>query len=350
MREGVKNFPRSLALWAALWTLPWSAGCVQAATLPDRLPFTPGLERLDPAFDDLIAPQTPVEKLVDGFTWSEGPVWKEGVLLFSDVPENKIYRWKAGMTEAEVFMDPSGMLTPRAGFKEQGSNGLALDQNGCLLICQQGERRIARVEKDGKQTPLVTHFEGKRFSSPNDLIQASNGDILFTDPPYGLDDLDDSPLKELAFNGVFRLKPDGHVTVLVKDLTFPNGLALSPDEKILYVAVSDPADCKIMAYEVQADGSVSGGRRFFNGQPLVAAGRQGLFDGIKVDAKGNVFATGPGGVLVIAPDGRHLGTVLTGVPTGNCAWGGDGSVLYITADQTVCRIQTRTRPASRYQP
>jgi gluconolactonase len=321
-----------------------------AATDLKKLPFTPSIERLDPALDTLIGKDAILEKLADGFTWSEGPVWKDGSVLFSDVPENIIYRWKAGLKEAEVFMKPSGMLKPIPGFKEQGSNGLALDREGRLLVCQHGERRIARIEPDGTQTPIATHFEGKRFNSPNDLIQTKNGDLLFTDPPYGLDGLNESPLKELKFNGVFRLSPDGKTSVLVKDLTFPNGLAFSPDEKVLYVAVSDPKDCKIMAYDVQSDGSVSGGRVFFNGQPLVDAGRKGLFDGMKVDAQGNVFATGPGGVLVFSPAGKHLGTLATGVPTGNCAWGGDGSVLYVTADQTLCRIQTKTRAGSSYRP
>jgi gluconolactonase len=353
----MRNTPRTVAVTtrarvkAMVLLVGLGFGMVaQAAPNPAKPPFTPSIERLDPAFDALVALDARLEKLADGFTWSEGPVWKEGALLFSDVPQNTMYRWRPGQTEAEVFMKPSGMLKPQPGFKEQGSNGLALDRNGLLLICQHGERRIARVEADGTQTAVVTHFEGKRFNSPNDLIQAKNGDIFFTDPPYGLEGGNASPLKELAFNGVYRVTPEGKVHLLVKDLTFPNGLGLSPDEKVLYVAVSDPKDCKIMAYGVDAAGALSEGRVFFNGQSLVDGGRKGLFDGLKVDARGNVFATGPGGVLVFSPEGKHLGTFLTGVPTGNCAWGGDGSVLYITADQTLCRVQTKTRFGSSFRP
>ncbi len=342
--------PSVLVSFALGLTLASLGGAAFAAPKADKPPLTPSIERLDPAFDALVGKESVIEKLADGFTWSEGPVWMAGAVVFSDVPENIIYRWRSGMSEAEVFMKPSGMLSPKPGFKEQGSNGLAVDQEGRLLLCQHGERRIARLEADGKQTALVTHFEGKRFNSPNDLIQTKGGDILFTDPPYGLEGLNASPLKEIKFNGVYRLNAKGEVRLLVKDLTFPNGLALSPDEKILYVAVSDPADCKIMAYSVNADGSVGAGRTFFSGQSLLSAGRKGLFDGLKVDVGGNLFATGPGGVLVLSPEGKHLGTLLTGVPTGNCAWGDDGSTLYVTADQTLCRIRTKTRAGNSYRP
>jgi gluconolactonase len=318
---------------------------LSAADPKPKLPFTPSIEKLDPDLDHLIDPKAQVEKLAVGFTWSEGPVWKDGGLLFSDVPENTMYRWKEGQTGAEVFMKPSGMLTPREGFREQGSNGLGVDAQGRLVICQHGERRLARVETDGKQTTIADRFQGKRFNSPNDVALRDNGDLYFTDPPYGLDGLNNSPLKELAFNGVYRVTPSGEVSLVVSDLTFPNGIAFSPDYKTLYVAISDPKGCRIMAYGVQADGSVKDARVFFDGQPLVNSQRPGLFDGLKVDVEGNVFATGPGGVLVISPKGKHLGTIRTGVPTGNCAWGDDGSVLYITADATLCRIHTQTRGA-----
>jgi len=160
-------------------------------------------------------------------------------VLFSDVPENVIYQWKAGAKAAAVYMKPSGMLTPREGFREQGSNGLGVDAEGRLLICQHGERRVVRVEKDGRQTALADKLKSKRFNSPNDLARRKNGDLYFTDPPYGLEGLNKSPLKELDFNGVFRVTPAGEVTAVIKDLTFPNGLGFSPDEKTLYVAVSD---------------------------------------------------------------------------------------------------------------
>jgi len=307
--------------------------------------FTPTIERLDPALDALLAPDAAIEKLAEGFNWSEGPTWFQNSVVFSDVPENVIYQWKPGATSATVFMKPSGMLKPVAGFREQGSNGLGVDAQGRLLICQHGERRLARVEKDGAQTSLADKFEGKRFNSPNDLAQRGNGEIYFTDPPYGLEGLNKSPLKELDFNGVFRLTPDGKVTAVIKDLTFPNGIGFSPDEKTLYVAVSDGQAPRVMAYEVQADGSVAKGRVLLDAAPIKGPDRKGSCDGLKVDAQGNVWATGPGGVLIIAPSGKLLGTILTGQATGNCAWGDDGGTLYITADMFLYRVKTKTKGA-----
>jgi gluconolactonase len=311
---------------------------------PEPIPeFKVSIERLDPAFDALIAPDAQIEKLAEGFNWSEGPTWFKGGVVFSDVPENIVYRWEPGNTKAVVFLKPSGMLTPRAGFSEQGSNGLGVDAAGNLIICQHGERRVARLNADGSQTALADRFEGQRFNSPNDLTIRRNGDIYFTDPPYGLEKGNDSPLKELKFNGVFRIAKEGGVTAVIKDLPFPNGIALSPDEKTLYVAVSD-ADVRVWAYEVQPDGSVKSGRVFFDAKPLAKLGRKGGPDGMKVDAKGNVFSTGPGGVLVISPAGKHLGTLLTGQNTGNCCFGGaDGSELYMCADMFLCRVKTKTK-------
>ncbi len=304
--------------------------------------FNVSIERLDPAFDKLVPPTAQIEKLAEGFVWSEGPTWFQGSVVFSDVPENIIYQWKPGATKATVFMQPSGMLKPTPGFREQGSNGLGTDAQGRLLICQHGERRVARVEKDGTQTSLADKFEGKRFNSPNDLAVRKNGDIYFTDPPYGLDGLNKSPLKELEWNGVYRIAADGKVALVVKDITFPNGIGLSPDEKILYVAVSDGKAPRVMAYDLQADGSVANGRVFFDAKPVQG---KGSCDGLKVDAQGNVWATGPGGVLVISPAGKLLGRLLTNQATGNCCWGDDGSTLYITADMFLCRVKTAVKGA-----
>jgi gluconolactonase len=307
--------------------------------------FAPNIDRVDPALDSLLASDAVIEKLAEGFTWSEGPVWFQSSVVFSDVPENIIYQWKPGAKQAAVFMKPSGMLTPHPGFREQGSNGLGVDPEGRLLICQHGERRVARVEKGGQQTSLADKFEGKRFNSPNDLARRKNGDLYFTDPPYGLEGLDKSPLKELDFNGVYRVTSDGKVSAVIKDLTFPNGLGFSPDEKTLYVAVSDGQAPRIMAYAVQPDGSVANGRVFFDAKPLVAPDRKGMPDGLKIDASGNLWATGPGGVLIISPSGKHLGTILTGQATGNCCWGDDGSTLYITADMFLYRVKTKSKGA-----
>lgn len=302
------------------------------------------IERLDPALDALVPPDAVMEKLAEGFDWSEGPVWRpaDGSLLFSDVPRNTVYQWKAG-EDIHVFLKPSGFSGQvQPGQKEPGSNGLTLDAEGRLVLCQHGDRQIARLEPDRSLTPLASQFEGKRFNSPNDLVYHSNGDLYFTDPPYGLPKLNQDPAKELPFNGVYRLAKDGSLTLLTRELSFPNGLAFSPDEKTLYVANSDPLRSIWMAYEVKPDGTLGPGRVFFDATPL-RPGRKGLPDGMKVDARGNLFATGPGGVLIFSPEGKHLGTLQTGQATANCAWGEDGSTLYLTADMFLCRVRTATR-------
>jgi gluconolactonase len=306
-------------------------------------PFEMNIERLDPAFDKLVARDAKVEKAAEGFTWSEGPTWFDGGVVFSDVPENIAYRWKEGMTKAEVFLKPSGLSKPTEGFREQGSNGLATDPQGRLILCQHGDRRIARLE-DGKFVSLADRFNGKRFNSPNDLALRKNGDIYFTDPPYGLDKLNESPLKEIPFNGVYRISK-GQVSLVTKDLTFPNGIAFSPDEKTLYVGVSDSKAPRVMGFEVKEDGTIGAGRVFFDAKSLGSPDRKGSCDGLKVDKDGNLWTTGPGGVLVIAPNGKHLGSILTNQPTGNCCWGGDGSTLYVTANMFLVRVKTLTKGA-----
>jgi gluconolactonase len=331
MMKITRCFPVLLAL----------AASAAAANPP---PTVGRIERLDPAFDALVAADAKLEKLAEGFKWAEGPVWYQGALVFSDVRDNTAYRWKEGMTAAEVFLKPSGLLSPAPGFREEGSNGLALDPQGRLLLCQHGERRIARYE-NGKFTALATHFEGKRFNTPNDLAVRRNGEIYFTDPSFGLEKLDQSPLKEIPFNGVYRVALDGKVTLLAKTINYPNGIAFSPDEKVLYVEVSDGKAPRIMAYSVQPDGGIADERVFFDALPLKTAGGKGTCDGLKIDRAGNLWATGPGGVLVISPAGKHLGTLATGVPTANCGWGDDGSTLYITANNMLLRVKTKTKGA-----
>lgn len=327
---------------AAVWF-----GAGQALMAAAAEPKAPGVSivRKDPRFDALFPKDAVVEKLADGYAWTEGPVWDKakGRLLFSDIPGNRIISWAEGKA-AEVFLKPSG-YTGTAEFtgREPGSNGLAFDKEGRLLLCQHGDRRIARLEADGKFTTLADRFEGKRFNSPNDLILLANGDILFTDPAYGLPKTFDDPARELPFTGVYRRTPDGTVTLLVKDQTAPNGIALSPDGKTLYVANSDPKRAVWMAYEMRASGPLAAGRVFFDSTAWVGPAKPGLPDGMKLDAKGNVFATGPGGLHVFAPDGTLLGTIDTGVPTANCGWGGDGSILYITANTALLRVRTTTR-------
>lgn len=297
------------------------------------------IERLDSRLDALLPADAKIEKLCEGFNWSEGPVWKDNSLLFSDVPENIVYRWKQGETAAQIFLKPSGLTAPKEGFREQGSNGLGLDPQGRLILCQHGDRRIARLEADGKFTTIAGEFEGKKFNSPNDLTVRKNGDIYFTDPPYGLEKLNDSPLKEIPFNGVYRVTSDGKVSLISKEISFPNGIALSPDEKTLYVA--DSKELVIYAFDIKADGLAEDNKRvFFDAKPLRSKERKGSCDGLKVDRAGNLWATGPGGVLIIAPDGKHLGSILTGQATANCGWGDDGKTLYMTADMFVCRVRT----------
>ena len=322
---------------SALW-------CI-AAEEP-RHEFKGSIERLDPAFDQLIAPEAKIEKLAEWFVWSEGPTWFEGGVVFSDVMENTAWRWKEGMMNAEVFLRPSGLTAHAPGFREPGSNGLAVDREGRLLLCQHGDRRVARLEKDGSYSTLADRYEGRRFNSPNDLAVRKSGEIYFTDPPYGLEKTNDSPIKEQPHNGVYRIGADGKVTLLTAEIPFPNGIGFSPDEKILYVAQSGGAGAPcIRAYEVQPDGTIANGRKFFDAAPLRKPGVKGSCDGLKVDRDGNVWATGPGGVLVLSPAGKLLGRIVTNEATGNCCWGDDGSTLYITADMFLLRVKTRTTGA-----
>ncbi len=332
---------RLLPLFATAVAFPLLAMAAEKKAAPV---FQGKIERFDPAFDQLIAADAKIEKLAEGFTWSEGPVWLNNELIFSDVPENTAYRWKAGMTKAEVFLKPSGLLTPQPGFREPGCNGLTKDAQGRLLLCQHGERRVARYE-NGKFTALAERWEGKRFNSPNDLAVRKNGEIYFTDPSYGLEGINNSPLKEIPFNGVYRLGLDGKVTLLTKDLTYPNGIAFSPDEKILYVGVSDSKATRLVAYDVKPDGTIANERTFYDAQSLLKDGNRGLVDGLKIDRAGNVWSSGPGGILVLSPAGKLLGRINTGQPTANCNWGDDGSTLYITANMFLVRVKTKTKGA-----
>ena len=297
------------------------------------------IERVDPRFDAIVPKDARVERIAEGYDWAEGPVWdkKAGVLYFSDVPLNTVFRWKEG-EGVKPFLKPSGYTgsSPRGG--EPGSNGLLIDAEGRLVLMQHGDRRVARRDGDAFTT-LADNYMGKKFNSPNDGVFHSNGDLYFTDPPYGLAK---DAVKELDFNGVYRLKPSGELTLLTKEMTFPNGIALSPDEKTLYVANSDPNLAIWKAFPVKDDGTIGAGKVFFDTTAWVKT-KKGLPDGMKVDAKGNLFATGPGGVLVFAADGTHLGTFATGEATANCGWGDDGSTLYITADMDIGRVKLNTK-------
>lgn len=303
------------------------------------------IERIDPAFNALVPAGARIEKLAEGFEWTEGPVWNKrgGYLLFSDIPNNAINRWKQG-EGVSVYLRPAGYAGPTPAGRELGTNGLVFDAQGKLVMADHGNRQIARLnDSNFTRTTLADRYDGKRLNSPNDLVYHSSGDLYFTDPPYGLDGLNDSKVKELPFNGVYRLKPNGELTLLTKELTFPNGIALSPDERTLYVAISDSKRPLWMAYDIQRDGTIARGRVFFDPGALVAQGRTGLPDGMKVDRNGNLFATGPAGVLVLSPAGKHLGTIMTGEFTANVGFGDDGSTLYMTADHKLMRIRLTTK-------
>jgi len=291
--------------------------------------------RLDPAFDALVGKDARIEKVATGFTFTEGPLWRpEGLLWFSDVPGNVVRSLTPAGIVKVIIQNAGGTVSaPPGAFI--GPNGMIADKDGAVLLCQHGNRRIVRVGKDMTMTPYIEKFEGHRFNSPNDLVYRSDGTLYFTDPPYGLTKQDDDPAKELKFNGVFSYK-SGKLKVLIQDLNRPNGIALSPDEKTLYVANSDEKKRFLMRYEVAADGTVSHRRMFYD---FASAKEQGIPDGMKVDSKGNVYVAGPEGVWVFSADGKHLGTIQPGETAANCGWGDDGKTLYITATTSVYRIR-----------
>ena len=310
-------------------------------------PTTGSIESLNPALANLIAPDAKIEILAEGFDWAEGPLWlpEQQAVIFSDIPPNTIYKWKEGEGKS-VYLKPSGYTGEIARGGEVGSNGLLLNAKGELVLCQHGDRRMAKMNAplDASKPEYITlagEYDGKRFNSPNDATYHSNGDLYFTDPPYGLEKNMDDPAKEIDFQGVYRLGTDGVVTLLTEELSRPNGIAFSPDEKTLYVANSDPNRAIWMAFDVNEDGTLSNGRVFFDATSMVD--NNGLPDGMKVDEKGNIFATGPGGVLIFNPEGEHLGTIHTGQATANCGFGDDGSTLYLTADMYLMRVRLKTR-------
>ncbi len=301
--------------------------------------------RVDSRFDKLVPADAKIEVLASGFTWSEGPVWvKNGnFLLFSDVPENTVYKW----TEKEgikPFLKPSGYTGVGNYSQEPGSNGLTIDAQGRLIACEHGDRRISALPLDGSggKRTLADNYNGKKLNSPNDVVAHPNGSYYFTDPPYGLPGRE-KEIPETGVFGVYRVAPNGTVSLAVSDLTRPNGVALSPDAKTLYVAQSDWQNPVIMAYPIQADGSVGKGQLIFGADGLKKQNLKGGFDGLKTDRDGNIWTTGPGGILVLSSTGEFLGHIKTGVATANCAWGDDGSTLYITADMYLCRVKTTAR-------
>lgn len=303
------------------------------------------VHRESPGLDRLLSPTAQIEVLASGFVWSEGPLWlpEEDALIFSDIPPNSIFRWKEreGIT---LWMKPSG-FTGRGDYSaEPGSNGLTRDPQGRVVFCEHGDRRISVLTAGGGKMTLADRYQGRRLNSPNDLCYSSRGELYFTDPPYGLPGQADDPTRELDFCGVYRLTATGELQLLVDSMSRPNGLAFSPDERLLYVGNSDHEAALWMEYPVNADGTLGAGR-VFRDVTEMSRSLRGVPDGLKVDREGNLWATGPGGVLVFSPEGELLGRIDPGEACSNCAWGEDGSTLFITADTYLCRIRTLTRGA-----
>lgn len=296
---------------------------------------------MDVALDALIDSSVQPEIIAEGFDWSEGPVWidSEKMLLFSDVPKNIVYKW----TEAnglEKFLEPSGYTGSVARGGEMGSNGLTLNNEGQLVLCQHGDRRVARLESDFKKPQpnfktLAGDYQGKMFNSPNDVAFDKQGNFYFTDPPYGLLKLTEDSSKQIPFQGVYKVKPDGTVILLVDSLTRPNGIALSPDEKTLYVANSDGPVAKWYSFELAGD-SLANAKIFF--WTKYVEGEKGAPDGLRVHKSGNIFATGPGGVWIFDATGKVLGKIKIPEATANCAFSADLKTLFTTSDNFVLRI------------
>ena len=295
------------------------------------------MTRLDPAIDTIVPRDATIEKLAEGFLFTEGPVWvPDGYLLFSDPNSNTIYRWSDD-DGLSVFRTKSGYTgADIAEYGQPGSNGLTLDKEGRLTIDEHGNRRVTRLEKNGSLTVLADRYQGKRLNSPNDLVYKSDGSLYFTDPPFGLPKFFDDPRKETPYSGVYRWA-DGMLTLLSTDVTGPNGLAFSPDERYFYLGNWDDKKKVVMRYEVRADGTLANGAVFFD---MTNAPGEDAIDGLKVDREGNVYVSGPNGIWILSPAGKHLGTIAGPEHAHNFAWGdADGRTLYMTAQTGLYRVR-----------
>ena len=302
------------------------------------------IDRLDSAINGLIHSDAAIEILASGFEWAEGPLWLEDqqALIFTDVPTNKIWKWTE-QDSLSLYLEPSGYLGDRTDKNEPGANGLALDAAGNLILCQHGERQIGKMlspinSPKAEYEALATGYEGKRFNSPNDLAYNTKGQLFFTDPPYGMDPWDE---KELEIQGVYRLDSDGKVNLLIDSLSRPNGAALSPDQTKLYIAQSDPQKARYYEFSLDENGNATSGRILLDVTSLPSESKKGLPDGLKVHSSGALFASGPGGILVISPEGKHLGTILTENGTANCAFDLGEDYLYMTADGYLMRLRLK---------
>ena len=330
--NGPLSDPPANYIWVRSATLDfYKAGAVDGIKTAARV------TRLDPRLDELLGPDPQIEKLADGFLFTEGPLWlPDGYLLFSDPNANTIYRWSE-TDGVSVFRTKSGYTGTNIGeYGQPGSNGLALDPEGRLTINEHGNRRVTRLEKNGSITVLADRYEGKRLNSPNDLVYKSDGSLYFTDPPFGLPRFFDDPRKETPFSGVYRWN-NGAVSLLTTQLSGPNGLAFSPDERYLYVGNWDEKNKVVMRYPVRPDGTLDHGTVFFD---MTRAPGEDAIDGIKVDQRGNVYVSGPGGLWILSADGTHLGTISGPEHPHNMAWGGtDGRTLFLTAQTGLYRLR-----------
>jgi gluconolactonase len=296
------------------------------------------VEARDPRLHDLVAADAPIERVAGGLGFTEGPVWRRGALLFSDIPNKRIVRWRRLPEGPELTTFATGM-----------SNGLTLDRQGRVLAAEHDGRRVSRVADDGTRSVLAERFQDKRLNSPNDIVVKSDGSIWFTDPPYGVQPsrpgtvrpegwwTQPIPGKEQPCQGVYRIAPDGALHLVVDDFALPNGLAFSPDESVLYI--DDSARKHIRAFDVRPDGTLTGSRIVLD----MASSDPGVPDGLKVDVHGNIFCTGPGGIWVCRPDGALLGRIVLPELPANLGWGEDGTALYVTARTSIYRLPTKTR-------
>lgn len=319
------------------------AACKQQRQV--EYPKTGSIERLDPRLDQIIAPGVLPEIVADSFDWSEGPLWlpEQQILIFSDIPKNTVYQWSEEGC-LKLYLSPSGYTGDLRRGGETGSNGLLRDPMGRLVLCQHGDRRMARMDApldnpESKFLTLADNWKGKRFNSPNDAVYNSKGELFFTDPAYGMEMGWEDPKREIDFAGVYKLNNEGEVTLLTDTLQAPNGIGFSPDESRLYIA-SSGNDASWYEYGIAYDGSLQDGKLFFNAKEFKKT-RKGSPDGLVVRDDGIIFASGPGGILIFTAEAEHLGTILTGQATSNCTLDTNGEYLYMTADMFLMRIRLK---------
>jgi gluconolactonase len=327
------------AVLAGMAAMPFAASFARAASAGS-------VQQFDPALAEVIDVSAPIEMIASGYKWAEGPAWVKdgGYLLFSDVPANINYKWKPGTGAPVEFMNPSGLAGPiPAGVREAGSNGMTVDPKGRLIMADSGTRCVAAVDlKTKKKTVLAGTYDGKRFNSCNDVALHGNGTIYFTDPPYGLADGDTSSLKELDFNGVFRLDPEGQVQLVDNSLSRPNGIGVSPDQQTLYVSMSDEKRPHILAYPLDIEGGASDHPKILcDFSAELAQKLPGLPDGMKVGKSGHLFASGPGGMYILSAEGKKLGLISTGKAIANCCFGADGKTLFMTSSDMICSVRLK---------